>query len=170
MFDTAQEGWENYNVKKVVAESYRIWISELAVWRVFLTLTFENETSYDNAMKKFKLLVKKLNRQMFGKNYSRIVGHSYFSYVLAIEKQGRGVIHFHVLIDRPVDFKLIHKWWGDNCGFAWAETTEDFQKVVKYVTKYICKGGEVIPFLTKKTKQPRLIPEWWNEIEGLRSD
>ncbi len=105
--------WDNYYIQKEVAEEYRIWISEMAVWKVFLTLTFENETPVDRAMEKFKRLVRELNKSVFGKNYTRKVGHSYFSYILAIEKQGRGVIHFHVLIDRAVDFKLIHKWWGE---------------------------------------------------------
>jgi hypothetical protein len=70
-------------------------------------LTFRKETAPDVAKSKFKGLVKTLNQDVYGKRYTKKVGHSYFSYIQGIEYQRREVIHFHVLIDRPVNFELM---------------------------------------------------------------
>ena len=147
------QDWDNYYIRREIAKETAEWISGLATWKNFLTLTFENATPYDTAYKKWKYLVKKLNEKQFGKNYIRKVGHSYFSYILAVEKQTRGVLHFHALINQPIDYKLVHSFWNEHCGFAWAEPTEDLKKVVDYCTKYIVKGGEIIPYLTKNKKE-----------------
>ena len=159
-FDDIFEAWECKSVKKLDAEAYAEWIAKRN-WRVFLTLTFENETAYDVAKKKFYWLVKELNKDVFGNNYTRIVGHSYFSYVLGIEYQCREVIHFHALIDKPVNFKLINKLWNEWAGFARPEEIILFDRVVKYVTKYVSKGGEIIPHFTDMDYKPMFLPEWW---------
>jgi len=141
--------------------SYVDFVMSLAPWKSFLTLTFKDPVGGDVAMAKFKSLVSLLNRRLYGKSYTRKVGHSYFSYCQGIENQRRDVVHFHVLVDKPIDFQLIHTWWNAVAGFAWITPIEDFAAVVSYVTKYVVKDGEVFLFKNKKTALPVLRPIWW---------
>jgi hypothetical protein len=141
------------------------WIATLAIWKNFITLTFENEVSPDSAVKKWKWLVQTLNKEKFGKNYTRKVGHSYFSYILAMEKQTRGVIHFHSLIHTSIEYKTVHKFWSKYCGFAWCEQTKEHKKVIEYITKYMCKGGEIIPFLTTYKGDVSIQSEIFDRLE-----
>lgn len=168
-FDSLDEAWEDRNVKKLLAKANAKWVAKRN-WIVFLTLTFEKETAYDVAKKKFKRLVMELNKSVFGNNYTRIVGHSYFSYVLGIEYQRREVIHFHVLIDKPVNFQLIHTLWNHWAGFAWADRIENFYSAVNYVTKYISKGGEIIPHFADEDYKPLFLPHWWKTESLLDQD
>jgi hypothetical protein len=166
-FDNIFEAWDSNRLKKLDAKAYAAWIASLRFWMVFLTLTFKEETPYDSALKKYRRLVRKLNKSVVGNQYTKFVKHSYFSYILGIEYQRRDVIHFHVLIDKPVPFQLIHNYWNDLAGYAWAEKTYNHTDVVRYVTKYISKGGEIIPYLAKKDYQPNLLPFWW-ETESIQ--
>lgn len=159
-FDDIGEAWEDRNVKKLLAKLNAEWIT-MRNWIVFLTLTFENETAYDVALKKFYWLVKELNKNAFGNNYTSIVRHSYFSYVLGIEYQSRGVIHLHALIDKPVYFQLVHDFWESLAGYAWADEIENFYSAVNYVTKYISKGGHIITHFTDEDFIPLFPPKWW---------
>jgi hypothetical protein len=162
-FDHAVDIWDSRIVRKFLAEENSKWIYGLRPWTTFLTLTFKNETAPDVANALFKRLISTLNEEVFGKHYTRIVGHCYFSYVIGIEYQKRDVIHFHVLIDRPVDYKKIHTLWNAWAGFGWSEIIVDVDKVVNYVSKYIVKGGEILPYLAPKKYMPINIPFWWND-------
>lgn len=115
------------------------------------------------ANKLFKRLVATLNEDVFGDHYTRYVGHSYFSYVVGIEYQKRDVIHFHVLIDRPVYYLRIHTLWNAWAGFGWTEIVKDLDKVVNYVSKYIVKGGEILPYLAPQKYMPFHKFPWWKE-------
>ena len=97
-FDDIFEAWECKSVKKLDAKANAEWIAGLSDWIVFLTLTFREETAYDVAKAKYLRLVRELNKSVVGNQYTNFVKHSYFSYVLGIEYQRRGVIHFHVLM------------------------------------------------------------------------
>jgi len=159
-FDDIDEAWKDRNVHKLLAKLNAEWITKRN-WIVFLTLTFELDVAYDVAKKKFYRLVKELNKNVFGNNYTRIVGHSYFSYVLGIETQKRGVYHFRVLIDKPVNYDLIHLLWNRWAGFARPEKIENFYSAVNYVTKYVSKGGEIIPYFADEEYKPFFLPHWW---------
>jgi hypothetical protein len=162
-FDHPADAWDSRIVRRKLAAENAAWIGSLRPWSRFVTLTFRNETPTDVAMSKFRKLVTSLNREVFGKHYARIVGHSYFSYVLGIEQQKRDVIHFHMLADRPLHFERIHKLWNEWAGFAWTEIVESREKVVEYVCKYVTKGGEVLPYLAKKAFVPPVVRDWWIE-------
>lgn len=155
--------WDSKIVRKVITDETTLWILDLANWKAFLTLTFEDDTPYDIAITKFKLLVRELNKDLFGKHYTKIVKHSYFSYVLGIEYQTRGVIHFHALADRPVNFDKIHKLWNDWSGFAWIGNIRNKYDCVKYIAKYILKGGQIEVYKAKKQYIPKVIPHWWKD-------
>ena len=93
-----------------------------------------------------------------------------FKYFGISEYQNRGVIHFHVLIDKPVNFDLIHTLWNRWAGFARPERILLFGHVVRYVTKYVSKGGEIIPYFTDMDIEPMFLPNWWKPKSILDQD
>lgn len=171
-FDHPAEAWDSRVVRKVLRKTWSEWLS-MRRWRVFLTLTFRDETYPETALKRLKYLIRILNEEAFGLHYTNYVGHSYFSYVASIEYQKRDVIHFHVLIDRPVNFKAIHAYWNQWAGFAKVELVKQNEDAVYYVTKYIAKCGEMgLPFFAKKIYVPTFLPKWWKEqeYEGIENN
>jgi len=111
-----------------------------------------------------------LNTDAFGKNYVKKVGHCYFSYVLAMEYQKRDCVHFHFLADKPINFSLLHDWWGAAAGFAWCKKIENIPAVSMYVAKYCLKSGSGVTVFENKTleytplvKGPQgcFLPYWW---------
>jgi hypothetical protein len=164
-FDHPSDAWDSREGKKIVRKNWSAWLSKRK-WLVFLTLTFREETSPEIALKLFEKLVQLLNKEVFGEHYTNYVGHSYFSYVVGIEYQKRGTIHFHVLIDRPVNFDSIHRLWNAWAGFAKPEIIQQNENAVNYVTKYAAKCGQMEPpYFAKKIYTPINIPSWWKEPE-----
>jgi hypothetical protein len=156
--------YDSKSYKKLLADENASWLEKLKNWKSYLTLTFRDITPPDVAKSKFLHLVQVLNRDAFGKHYVRKVGHSYFSYILAMEYQQRGVIHFHMLGDKPINFDLLHRYWNCAAGFAWAEPVKSQSDVVGYCSKYVVKGGEVDIFESDTSKTPmlgNLPPYWW---------
>jgi hypothetical protein len=162
--DNVREGWQSPGVKNEIHQVYYDWLSRAAEWTTFITLTFKDVKPPDQAYKCWTLLVRVLNQRAFGSHYTEKVGHSYFNYIVGIEStKSRDVVHFHVLIDKPVDYKLVHSWWNKVAGFAWIERIKDKDKALHYVTKYCLKAGEdnVRFFLKSKGKTPDPLPGWW---------
>lgn len=169
-YANAHDGWESLQVKKLVRGEFEKWIYGLADWQSFITLTFRDEKSPDVASSLFKWFVRKTNEHAFGKHYTQKVGHSYYSYVVGMEKQSRDVIHFHVLVDKPLDFAFIHKFWGKRCGFAWIDgSIKSKVKAVNYVCKYCVKGGEIDTYKVKKDYLPEGNPAWWKNSGDISS-
>jgi len=161
------ESWQSYAVKNELHEEYYKWLSELRNWVNFISLTFRDEKPPDVAFCFYRRLVQILNKRLYGNNYTRKVGHSYFNYVIGMEfKLSREVCHFHVLVDKSVDFDLLHTWWNAAAGWAWVDQIKDKEKALHYVTKYVCKGGDqnINWFLSAKDKLPAKIPVWWKDI------
>jgi len=165
-FDHPSDIWETKKVRKIIADQTILWILSLANWKVSLTLTFRDEKPNDVAVAYFKRLVRELNKEVFGKRYTKIVKHSYFSYALGIEYQTRGVIHFHALVDRPVNFKKIHTLWNDWAGFAWIGNIRNQYDCVRYIAKYNLKGGKNEVYQAEKFYIPKVIPYWWDDDEN----
>jgi hypothetical protein len=81
---------------------------------------------------------------------------------VGLEYQRRDVVHFHVLVDRPLDFSFVHATWGDRCGFSWIDTDlKDRSKVIGYVCKYVCKGGQIDVYKAQGDCTPAPRPQWW---------
>jgi len=159
--DDISDVWGGRVARRLITEQYATWLVGLAPWLVFLTLTFRDEIPLDSAVRRFKLLVSVLNKSLLGKHYTRYVGHSYFSYVMAVEDQKRGVPHIHALTDKPLDFALIHDWWPVASGFAWTSIVRDSARAVWYVAKYVAKGGELVPYKASVDFTPVPPPLWW---------
>jgi hypothetical protein len=162
-FDDPREAWNSRAIRKVVADATYDWLVSARNWKSFITLTFQDETPNDVALKRLHRLIKELNKDLLGRSYTKIVGHSYFSYAFGIEYQIRGVIHFHVLVDQPVNFSLLHAYWNDISGFAYISKIENIEHTVFYVTKYVIKGGQVETFLSKKDFYLKDKPLWWKD-------
>ncbi|MBI1799856.1 MAG: hypothetical protein HYR73_09250 [Candidatus Eisenbacteria bacterium] len=64
-------------------------------------------------------------------------------WALGIERQQRGVLHFHVLLSNvgELRYRVARDHWHH--GFIWIERVRENSRVTGYVSKYIAKGGEV---------------------------
>ena len=142
-------------------QAMRDWLAGVKLWKLFLTLTFKNPIPPEPAFQLWRRLVRILNHHSFGSHYTRIVHHSYFSYVLGIEWQRREVVHFHALVDKPLNFDLVHRWWNRAAGFAWIDQIEHYDKALYYVTKYVTKGGELKIYSARNERVPKPLPIWW---------
>ena len=161
------EGWETKAATELLKETWAEYLASFADWKSFISLTFRVEKFPDVARSLFYWWVKVNNSHVFGKRYQRAVGHSYFSYVYGIELQKREVIHFHVLVDKPINYSVTHDAWGDRCGFAWIDgDLRDKGRVINYVCKYVAKGGEVDIYKAKGNYSPKVKPKWWREGES----
>lgn len=164
-------GWESYQVRDLIKTETENWVFGLADWKSFLSLTFRDEKTPDVALSLFKWFIREQNEHAFGKHYTRRVGHSYFSYVFGLEYQTRDVVHFHALVDKPLDFSFIHKTWGERCGFAWIDgKLESKAAAVNYVCKYCVKGGQIDAFVNKKSVFPNPLPSWWVDDNKVTSN
>ncbi len=165
-FEDVHEGWRSKAARGELHIIYNEWLTYVCGWRNFLTLTFKEIRPPDKAYLTFLRLVRTLNEDLFGDHYTRIVHHSYFNYLLGMEfTRSREVCHFHVLTDRPMDYQLIHSWWNKAAGICWIEQVRDTMKTLRYVTKYVCKGGDenIKVYLTSNHRVPRPLPSWWYE-------
>lgn len=160
--EDAHTGWESREVRKILASELSGWVQGLANWTSFVTLTFRENKFPDVAWSLFQWFVRQNNIHALGKHYTRKAGHSYFSYAVGMEYQTRDVVHFHVLVDKPIDYSYVHFTWGDRCGFAWIDTDlKDKNKVIDYVCKYVLKGGQVDVYKSKVDFTPQNPPLWW---------
>ena len=158
----AERGWDSRQVREILSSETSSWVSGLANWTTFVTLTFREDKFPDVAKSLFQWFVRINNTHAFGKHYVRKVRHSYFSYAVGLEYQRREVVHFHALIDKPLDFSYVHATWGDRCGFAWIDTDlKDKKKVIDYVSKYVLKGGQIDVYKAKGDYAPQILPSWW---------
>ena len=114
-------------------------------WHWFCTLTFRDAIHPEAAAKLFSVFISKVNRRLFGCHWYE---HSQgVRWVLATEKQKRGVIHYHLLIGseklptlRRLDFM---DKWNKIAGYARIQPLNRSQAVMRYVSKYATKAGEI---------------------------
>jgi hypothetical protein len=154
--------YDRENLQNVTAE----WIQGLRPWKLHVVLTFRDCPSFEKADGTFRRLIQVLNRDAFGDHYTKKVGHSYFAYVRALEYQVRMSLHFHMLVDRPLNFDLVHRWWNAAAGFAWIDQTHDIESTCRYVSKYITKSDQQLKiYVPKENKVPHIAggfkPYWW---------
>lgn len=147
--------------REQLLESWQEWITDAKIWKSFTTLTYRDFRYRDMALKDWGYLLRALNRDVFGRGYTKICKHSYFSYVLGIEEQTREVIHFHFIADQPLNFQIIHDYWNFLSGWAWTDQIKCRADAVRYVCKYVMKGGDVKPYFAKKVYEPKIYPYYW---------
>jgi len=166
----APPGWEQVQNPAIrnreVREAWVTWAASARDWKNYLTLTYRDFINQDAAVNMWRRFIQTLNHHSFGNNYTRNVHHSYFSYIMGVEKQTRDVLHFHALIDRPIDYSYIHATWSRWAGFAWIERVRDPISCADYITKYVVKGGDIFFYLAPMPVyqlHPIPKPSWWIE-------
>jgi len=166
-FSDVFQQFESKEYRQYLSGCHSDWLAGLRDWSHFITLTFKDDVSIEYALKEFKNLIRILNSDLLGSHYTRIVGHSYFSYVCGVEYQTRGTPHFHFVLDKPFNFNLMHKYWFIKNGYLKVEKIYSFkesEQCINYSLKYSVKESEVIVFLQKNhTFVPFNQPVWWIE-------
>jgi len=154
-------------------DTWGAYVADFANWSAFWTLTFEqadrtHSVTATEAEFAWRRLIQTLNRDLYGNHYTRIVGHSYFSYARAFEQKPWGLLHMHALTDRRTNWALAHRYWqGErrpfHIGIVDIRKVDDVQTDARYLTKYITKGGDVTLFRQEKNKMPAFQPLWFSE-------
>lgn len=116
-------------------------------WEWFVTLTFVEDVHPEAALKKWRLWVSKINRELFGPRWAK-KKHGGVYWVVSIEYQERGVIHLHALMTGLRETRRLtwmDKWQelDTKTGFARIFPVENNEAASRYVSKYISKGGEI---------------------------
>lgn len=99
-------------------DAYADFIRSQEPFSWFCTLTFKDSVHPEQAMRCFIRWTRRLNVIVVGRRYQekRIPG---ISWVMALEKQQRGVFHFHVLLEHPHIDKITYEralgLWRDVC-------------------------------------------------------
>jgi hypothetical protein len=153
-----------------VQEAWAKQVQKMADWSAFITLTFSeidrvHAVTRDESFFMWRRLVQALNRRLYGNSYTRIVGHSYFSYALSFEYQKRGAIHMHALVDQVTDWEAINGLWRHMAGIVKVVPVRDLEKVCRYICKYVTKGGDVNLYraIVRPMKEPGFKPVWYLE-------
>lgn len=112
----------------------------------FVTLTLASKQVHtDNEIKSkcFNDFIKQLNKKACVKTYLWVA-----------ERQGNGNIHFHVLIDKPIEWQKIRAWWNksqnilkyvdnsvsDNPNSTDIHSLKSIENPSAYITKYMSKN------------------------------
>ena len=146
---------------------HRGWITFLQryEWQWFCTLTFRDMVHPEAADKRFRTLISKLNRKLFGPRWSKKPNETVI-WARGIEYQKRDVLHFHALIgcqninlDCYTDRRHWADEWNDMAGFARIEKIKSAKDAARYVTKYVTKGGQIdlSPNITSTPRQGDLF-------------
>jgi len=134
---TLEQGWVEF-------------VSRFEPFELYCTLTFIEDTHPEQAERRFKRFIRKINESLFGRRYRERKKGIY--YVRALELQRRGVIHFHCLLGGGV-FKLHRlrtmKLW---------ESEKKYNPTLgarNYLSKYVSKGrgGEIDIFIPNELRR-----------------
>ena len=133
----------------VQASQWAEWLPTLFQPKQFLTMTSRDEVHEDTLLRRHGYLLRKMNKAIFGNNWTRR-GEG-ISYMLGLERQKRGVLHLHAVWDAPfVPYDQFHSICNRISGFALIEPVDAATGVAYYVAKYSAKGGRIEVYLTRQ--------------------
>lgn len=159
--------------RELQTSSYDGLIKWLCEWgfTAFWSLTFNPKKFPDGATASQcswlwrHAIVERLNTELFGNNYRRIVGHSYFGYVVGIEPHKSGLLHMHAVTTGRTNWSRACEVWQSgealNIGTIAIRRIGNLQTDVRYVMKYVTKGGELLFWKPDKLSVPPFIPMWY---------
>jgi len=122
------------------------WVSFLGGyrWDWLGTFTFrEGRVHAEAADKLFRVFISKANRVKYGRRWHKKgLG---ISWVRGLERQRRGTLHYHALLSGVGELRRLTYMdlWNELAGFAKIEPPRSRADVVRYVSKYVVKGGEI---------------------------
>lgn len=114
----------------------------------FATLTFEMNVHPEAAFKRYRRFTNEINRELYGRRWEK-QPHGGIHWIVATERQKRGVVHLHALMGDLNDLNLIARrltWmdrWDEMAGFARIEAIHSGDAAIRYVTKYVIKDGDI---------------------------
>lgn len=129
--------------------AYTQWLS-LEPWDLFLTMTDHTICHPEKMVKRTRHAMHLINKSLYGNNYRR--RGKGIEYVIGIERQKRFSAHSHTIIRfpdhdvrDPNQFPLgyWHKTINELGGRAKLELPLNSLAICDYVTKYVCKEGEL---------------------------
>ena len=105
-------------LKSSLQEAWLSLIKKYEPYEWFVTLTFKDPVHKEVADCRFKRWIVHINNSLYGGNYrTKKKGVTWFK---AMERQKRGVLHFHCLIGSPDMYRLRRdkymRAWETNCG------------------------------------------------------
>ncbi|RFB28242.1 protein Rep [Brevibacillus sp. VP] len=105
----------------------------------FITLTYEeNMTDVEEARKHFDIFIKRMRRK-----------YKNFRYIVVIEFQERGAVHYHIMSDLPyIPKKKLREIWGH--GYVKINAIDHVDNVGAYISKYMTKAEADIRMIQKK--------------------
>jgi hypothetical protein len=116
-----------------------------AHWSWIMHPTFRNPVHPESAFKMLSVFMNKLNCFIYGRKYYK-TGRVGILVIVAMEKQQRDVIHFHMLIAGVPDWVRYSEfalWWNDKAGRCKIEPYDSQRGGADYLTKYITKDGDI---------------------------
>jgi len=135
------ESWPSPVCAEEVAQAYADWFREYdftadAPWAHFVTLTFRHRIHPEQAAKQFDRFLGGCTRG----------GVHRVRWARATERQGRGVIHFHLLLSAvpgAAPFDLVRLWKRLGGGYADVSPYDPARGAAWYLTKALARGGEI---------------------------
>jgi len=118
-------------------------LNEEAHFKWYATLTFRAPIHPEAAMKCFNRWIHQINRKILGVRYWK--RNKGVRWVMGIETQRRGVIHFHCLIADVGNLRRL-TWmdrWDELAGYARIYAYDNNRDPYTYLSKYITKGGDI---------------------------
>ena len=118
-------------------------------WHWFCTMTFRDYVHPEAADKRFRYFVSKLNRMLLGPRWHKKPSASVY-WARGLEYQRRNVLHFHALLGcaaKDLNHHAIRKYWeavwNEMAGYARIDCVRSHKDAIRYVTKYVTKGGQI---------------------------
>lgn len=102
------------------------WLMGLAVWETKADLTFESVAHPERAEKAVRRWLKKV-----AKRSTVVVGY---------ERQERGAVHAHLVIDRRFDYQKAGGLWNKMAGFCRIGAIRSREEAMGYIVKHAVKG------------------------------
>jgi len=134
----------------------------------FWTFTFEREgRGFDGARYErvalgcFRWWVRQVNIRAVGPKFRRKFKHSFFSYLVAVDRHKDGYLHLHAVVDGFIEYRAGRDLWLSRYGFSYVSTidgSEDARVALAHISKY-----------ARKTENDAADVDWWICRKPLRT-
>jgi hypothetical protein len=133
----------------------------------FITLTYRREPG-ETPQELYQRAKEDEHVRRFIRKLATSLGEDFTGrWMCKMEFQRGGWVHWHLLILGLgfTDWKMVERLWGH--GFIAMKRMTDAN--IRYIAKYVAKGGEVPPFLllerSRSVRVVRVSPGFWGDVE-----